>query len=365
MLQFRGFIIFDLKRSVFFFEMRRDIEVDCKWFNLQKEIRKKLIDQDVLEDKVFEMSSAYGKVRGKFDNFQKRFLILIASNSVENIYLAELLNEIFAILIVQEHYNKFFKEELESQAFFDVEKKIQEKEYYLNQTCYSKHAAPSLFQQIQLYKELSSSNDLDQLLDEKQYQDSQSQKQIIFKGFTIFDTHRQCFYMLIKRGFANDNQWKLQRMQIQQFLLQRSKTPIQHFFWNSEMGQFLFEYDIQAKNYFILITNSTAAQHPQSLLLQKLKTLVQRIPNYQKLNKPELENTLKQQLVGVIEAEERIYYQAYYPNCIEKEKKINRKIIKQRGLTEISFKNDGVMGCDEFSLTDYLSQRDKFVPDLF
>lgn len=56
-----------------------------------------------------------------------------------------------------------------------------------------------------------------------------------------------------------------------------------------------------------------------------------------------------------MEAEERIYYQAYYPNCIEKEKKINRKIIKQRGLTEISFKNDGVMGGDEFSLTDYLS----------
>lgn len=37
-------MIFDLKKSIFFFEMRRDIELDFKWFTLQKEIRKKLID---------------------------------------------------------------------------------------------------------------------------------------------------------------------------------------------------------------------------------------------------------------------------------------------------------------------------------
>ncbi|CAD8049411.1 unnamed protein product [Paramecium sonneborni] len=374
MLQFKGFIIFDLKRSQFFFEMRRDIEQDLKWFSVQKEIRKKFIDEDVLEDKVFEMQSALGKVRGKFDDFQKRFLILIASNQVEDIYLAELLNEIFAILIIQEHYIKFFKEELEVQAFFDVEKKIQEKENYLNQNIYSMYAFPNLFSQIQQFKKLQSFNDLDLEIEDPQQQQSEfsSTQQIIFKGFTIFDTYRQCFYMLIKRGFANDNIWKIQRMQIQQFLLKRSKAPLQHFFLNFEMGQFLFEYDVEASkqfklkhlgNYFILLTNSNSAQHPQKLLLSKLKGLVQRIPNYQRIYKPELENKLKSQLLGVIEAEEKNYYQIYFPKWIDKEKKDNRKIIKQRGMTEISFQNKGLTFYDELSLTDYLTQRDKFLND--
>ncbi|CAD8050628.1 unnamed protein product [Paramecium sonneborni] len=364
MLQFRGFIIFDLKRQIFFFEMRRDIELDLQWFSFQRDIRKKFIDQEVLEEKVLEMQSAFGKVRGKFDYFQKRFLILIAQNYVEDIYLAELLNEIFAILIAQEYYIKFFKEELEVQAFFQVEKKIQEKEFYLNQNFQSMYALPNLFSQIQQYKKLLSSNDLDLEMQDPQSSESFSNQEIIFKGFTIFDTSRQCFYMLIKRGFANDNLWKMQRMQIQEFLLQRSKAPLQHFFLNFDMGQFLFEYDIQAKNYFILITNSISAQHPQKVLLSKLKEFVQRIPDYQNFYKPELENKLKSQLLGIIEIEERNYQQKYNPKWIDKEKKANRKIIKQRGITEISFQNQGMLCFDEFSLTDYLSQRDKFVNEL-
>ncbi|CAD8212281.1 unnamed protein product [Paramecium octaurelia] len=364
MLQFRGFLIYDLKRSIFFFEMRRDIELDPKWFAFQKDVRKKLNEQDVLEDKVLEMSNVYGKIRGKFDDFQKRFLILITQNSVEDIYLAELLNEIFSILIVQEHYIKFFKEELEALTFFEVEKIIQKKEYYLIQNFHSM-LAPNLFSQISDNQKLLFSNDVELQMEVSKQSGQCAKEQIIFKGFTIFDTQRQCFYMLIKRGFENDDLWKMQRTQIQQYLLKRSKDPLQHFFLNYEMGQFLFEYDNQAKNYFILLTDSTSSQHPQYQLLSKLKALVQKIPNYQKLNKPQIENLLKSNLVEVMEAEERIYYQKYYPNWIEEEKKINRQILRQRGMTQISFQDQGTMYNDEFSLTDYASQRVRFVHDFY
>ncbi|CAD8155776.1 unnamed protein product [Paramecium octaurelia] len=101
---FRAFLIYDFNISSFYLQTSRDIEFDNEWQALLKEIKLQLHKQNVLEDKLLQMKSNFGAIRGKFDIFRNRVLILISNQQVQEIYQNELLLSIYSHLYEIIHY---------------------------------------------------------------------------------------------------------------------------------------------------------------------------------------------------------------------------------------------------------------------
>ncbi|CAD8151031.1 unnamed protein product [Paramecium pentaurelia] len=315
---FRAFAIYDIELSQFYLLLRRDIEFNSLWQQTIKEIQHQIIEQNVIEEKVFFTHSLLGKVRGKYDYFTNRLLILISHEYVDDIFQAELLLSIYAYLCEVQNYKNLKIQELEALEKFKVENLIKTKEEQLkmnNTFNNSKYSSlkPNLvdqqYQKMLTCTTLSSENNEIQSFSSKQLLDEQYMK--VFKGFMLYDKNKQYFLMFVRKGFNNDKTWIEERVRIENILLETTQKTSQIFCIQSKFGQFIVEYDATIKFYFILLSRHKAAENPQYQLLQRIKSFIQLEPKFHKQKKGDLESKLLYAINDIIDAEERIYVQRY------------------------------------------------------
>ncbi|CAD8065336.1 unnamed protein product [Paramecium sonneborni] len=318
---FRAFTVFDLKLNKFYLFLRRDIEFTPLWEQTIKEIQHQIKELNVIEEKVFSINSVLGTVRGKYDYFKNRILILISHIFVDDIFQAELLLLIYAYLCEVSNYKNLNIQELEALEKFNIEKliMIKEEQLLLNNTFInSKYLSLKHNQAEQQYQKIltstSENNEL-QNFSSKQLLDEQKMK--VFRGFLLYDTNKQYFFMFIKKGFSNDQTWIEERIRIEKLLLQKQQKTSKIFCIHSNFGQFIVEYDATTKFYFILLTRHKTAENPQYQLLQRIKSFIYLEPKFHKQKKCDLENKLLYAINDIIDAEERIYIQKYGKKIID------------------------------------------------
>ncbi|CAD8109370.1 unnamed protein product [Paramecium primaurelia] len=304
--------------------MSRDIEFDNEWQALLKEIKLQMQIQNVLEDKLLQMITKFGTVRGKFDIFKNRVLILISNQQVQEIHQNELLLQIYSHLFEIIHYQNvlviFISQinitELELQQKYEIEKIIKK---YEEKLMIPKYVPSSLSYINQLDNNQEKNLNLKQFTClteeniEKQTQQklyTQDDDQKVFKGFVMYDFKKQYFLMLIRKGFNSDKVWIEERSKIEKFIMSRQMQLDITISMSTQFAQYMIEYDNQTKFYFILLSNNRIPHSPQFELIQRIRGLLQSESNLQKQRKNEIESKYLCIVSDIIDAQERIYTKA-------------------------------------------------------
>ncbi|CAD8071777.1 unnamed protein product [Paramecium sonneborni] len=348
---FRAFTIFDFELNQFYLFLRRDIESTPLWEQTIKEIQTQINEQNVLEEKVFHIISLLGTVRGKYDYFTNRLLILLSHTFVDDIFQAELLLLIYAYLSDVPHYKNLKIQELQVLEKFKIEKliKTKEEQLLLNNTFFNQkylslkpNQLDQQYQKILTSTTLSSENNELQNISSKQLIDEQQLK--VFRGFLLYDINKSYFLMFVKKGFSNDKTWTQERIRIENILLQMQQKESQIICIQSNFGQFIAEYDATTKFYFILLSNHKTAEYPQYQLLQRIKSFIYLEPKFHQQKKCDLENKLLYAISDIIDAEERIYIQRYGKRIIDS------KILKSKFQSEKTSVQASVQNIPSISL---------------
>ncbi|CAK62338.1 unnamed protein product (macronuclear) [Paramecium tetraurelia] len=320
---FRAFAIFNFELNQICLILRRDIEQTPLWQQTIKEIQHQIGEQNVMEEKVFSIQSLLGKVRGKYDYFTNRLLILVSHEFVDDIFQAELLLMIYAYLCEVPNYKNLKIKELEAMEKFKIENliKTKEEQLKLNNSFISKLSSSKPNIQEQLNQKMltsttlsSENNDL-QSFSSKQLLDEQYMK--VFRGFMLYDKNKQYFLMFVRKGFSNDKTWIEERVRIENILLETTQKTSHVFCIQSNFGQFIIEYDAAIKFYFVLLSRHKAAENPQYQLLQRIKSFIQLEPKFHKQKKCDLESKLLYAINDIVDAEERIYASRFGTQIVE------------------------------------------------
>ncbi|CAK76282.1 unnamed protein product (macronuclear) [Paramecium tetraurelia] len=306
--------------------MSRDIEFDNEWQALLKEIKLQLHKQNVLEDKLLQMKSNFGAVRGKFDIFKNRVLILISNQHVQEIFQNELLLQIYSHLYEIIHYQTVIvlviqqinTTELELQQKYQIDRIIKKYEEKLNLSNIFSLSLPKINyldvdqEQISKLKSFTcvTEENIETLSQYKQYTQDVDQK--AFKGFLMYDLKKQYFLMLIRKGFNSDKAWVEERSRIEKFILSRQRQQSSILSMSTSFAQYLIQYDSQTKFYFILLSNNLIPNSPQYELLQRIRGFISSESNFQKQRKNEIESQYQYVVSDIIDAQERIYMKSKY-----------------------------------------------------
>ncbi|CAD8157305.1 unnamed protein product [Paramecium pentaurelia] len=308
---FRAFLIFDFKMSKFYLEIRRDIEFDDEWKATLEEIKLQINIQNVFEEKVFQMRSNFGSIRGKFDIFTNRLLVLISSQKIKEIFQAELLLQIYSHLFEITYYQNINITELELYQKFEIQKIINIYEQKL--------IIMSSFTQYNINEEDNSNSKMYTCLTDEN--DEQQRLQPIdhyiqkpFKGFMMYDQKKRYFLMLIRKGFNNDQIWIEERVRIEKLIMNGFQQNTSIISITTQFASYLIEYDSQTKFFFILLSNYRIPDLPQFELLNILKVFITNQTDLQKQIKYEIENQCLCSVSDIIDAQERIYLKRYHPS---------------------------------------------------
>ncbi|CAD8155770.1 unnamed protein product [Paramecium octaurelia] len=272
------------------------------------------------------MKSNFGAIRGKFDIFRNRVLILISNQQVQEIYQNELLLSIYSHLYEIIHYqtvlvlviSQINTTELEIYQKYEINRIINKYEERLNISNIVTLSLPIIHyadmdqEQISKLKSLTcvTEENIETLSRCKQYTQDGDQK--AFKGFLMYDLKKQYFLMLIRKGFNSDKAWVEERSRIEKFILCRQRQQTTILSMSTSFAQYLIQYDSQTKFYFILLSNNLIPHSPQYELLQRIRSFISSESNFQKQRKNEIESQYQYVLSDIIDAQERIYMKSKY-----------------------------------------------------